>query len=164
MIRPNLKGLYDKLGITKDRAGFYPGREIFSEYGKLGIDSKKFLLKEIERVKNRFYEVVTKSRNISIKELQPKAGGRIFSGKDFLNMKMVDSNKTLINLLYDLKAELKLSDLEWEYLIPVYSFKTMVKDFRMGIQFARNPIKYMFQKQEREILLFKSEFTNFDES
>jgi protease-4 len=71
LVRPNLKGLYDKLELSKDRIEFYPGREIFSEYGKLTSYSKNFLNEEIERVKNQFYNVVCLSRNKEIKISAP---------------------------------------------------------------------------------------------
>jgi len=160
MVRPNLKGLYEKLGIKKDRIGFYPMREIFSEYGEPTKEGKNFLTSEIKRVTSRFYEVVMKNRNIDLKELEPKAGGRIFSGIDFLKMKMVDSNSSFLEMLSDIKTELKLIDPEIVYMIPEYSFKAFVREFRLTMNLVQNPKKILFPKQNKENILFESELAN----
>ncbi|MDX1960735.1 MAG: S49 family peptidase [Leptospiraceae bacterium] len=157
MIRPNLKGLYDKLGIKKDRVGFYPTRELLSEYGEPTIEGKKFLQREIKRVTGRFYEVVMKSRNISLKDLIPKAEGRIFSGADFLNLNMVDSNKTLRELFSDIQKELNLKNPTVISFVPISSFRSVLKEFKSGLRILSNPERFLNGEKFR----FESELANW---
>ncbi|MCK6380277.1 MAG: signal peptide peptidase SppA [Leptospiraceae bacterium] len=128
VLRPNLKGLYDKLGITKDRIGFYENREIFSEYGKLSPSSKELIQLEIQRINSQFYKRVCDSRKITEKELEKLANGRVFSGKDFFHYKMVDSNSSIIDSIQDMKNELNLKNVNILYEPASYSLKSFFKD------------------------------------
>ncbi len=159
LVRPNLKGLYDKLHITKDRIEHYPGREMFSEYGKLTDYSKKFLSNEIERVKTQFYNVVCASREIERADLEPKAGGRVFTGKEFLKQGMVDSNDGFLHFIYKIESDLKLKNPEWEYYVPVYNFKSMVRNFTFASNFFKNPISYIQKREDKFPLEYKYPYT-----
>ncbi|MCE9501698.1 MAG: signal peptide peptidase SppA, partial [Leptospira sp.] len=146
MIRPDLKGLYNKLGITKERIGFYPLREVYSEYGKLGLESRKFLEREIDRVKTQFYERVTSSRQKNGAELEKLAGGRVFSGEDFHKFGMVDSLGTLLDTVSSMKEDLKLKEIFLSYEPAVYSFRTFLQDFKFAIATVRSPENYIKNK------------------
>jgi protease IV len=158
-VRPNLKGFYDKFNITKDRIEHYPGREIFSEYGKLTEYSKKFLANEIERVKNQFYKIVCKSRNIDPKDLEPRAGGRVFTGKDFLKMGMLDSNDGYLEFIHGIEKEMSLKNVEWDYLIPIYNLRSMAKNFRFASQFIQDPISTFKKKSEKSLIEYSCPYT-----
>ncbi len=159
LIRPNLKGFYDKLNITKDRIEHYPGREIFSEYGKLTEYSKKFLTGEIERVKSQFYKIVCKARKIEPKDLEPKAGGRVFTGKDFLKMGMVDTNEGYLDFIHGIEKELSLKNVGWEYFIPVYNLRSMVKNFRVASQFIKDPLSTLKKKTDKSFIEYSCPYT-----
>jgi protease-4 len=148
MVRPDFKGFYDKIGITKDRIGFYKGREIFSEYGKLSRESKQFMIQEIQRVKSLFYKVVSENRKISLEDLEKVAGGRVFSGKDFLELKMVDSNDSLLQVIEEIKKEAGIQSKFWEYYTVNYSMKAALKEWSSLQSFIRDPITAIF-KQNR---------------
>lgn len=139
MIRPNLKKLYNKYGVTKQRLEFYPLREIFSEYGQLSPESKEFLNAEIKRVNGQFYERVMLSRKKDLKELETLAQGRVFTGKSFLASSMVDSNQAFLETVGDLKKELALEQVLIEYRPSIYSFKSMVREFRFGLNLLFHP-------------------------
>ncbi len=124
MVRPNLKGLYEKLGITKDRAGSRKAGDIFSEYGKLSEESRKILSSEIHRIRDEFYDIVCKSRKISLKELIPLAEGRVFTGLQFLHHKMVDYTSGLLSLLNHIEEENSVKNPVWLYFLPEYSLKS----------------------------------------
>lgn len=159
LIRPNLKGFYDKLKITKDRIEHYPGREIFSEYGKLTEYSKKFLTGEIERVKSQFYKIVCKARKIEPKDLEPKAGGRVFTGKDFLKMGMVDTNEGFLDFIHGIEKELNLKNVEWEYFIPVYNLRSMVKNFKFASQLIKDPILTFKKSTEKSFIEYSCPYS-----
>ncbi|MEM7180530.1 MAG: signal peptide peptidase SppA [Spirochaetota bacterium] len=124
LLRPNLKGLYNKFGITKDRIGFYPLREIHSEYGKLSAKAKKYLQGEIERSKSQFYQRVFDSRKISAEELNHLAEGRVFSGADFFEHKMLDSLGTIRDCIEDIKKDIGEKEVYIEYELPTLSVRS----------------------------------------
>ena len=158
LVRPNLKGLYNKLQLNKDRIEYYPGREIFSEYGTLTDYSKKFLKEEIERVKYQFYKVVCESRKITIDDLEPKAGGRVFTGAQFFNQSMVDSISGLWEYLNNIVNKENIKDFEFEYFIPFYNFKTFIKNIGTAGKYIKNP--KLFIKENTSIFDYKFPFTN----
>ncbi|MCP5500624.1 MAG: S49 family peptidase [Leptospiraceae bacterium] len=131
MVRPNFKGLYQKLGISKDRLGFYPLRDVFSEYGKLSPKSKKFVIDEIERNKNIFYSRVMRSRSKTKEELFELAEGRVFTGKDFHEKGMLDGILPLQDLISNIKEKLGFKKLVVEYLSPVYDIQTFINDMNL---------------------------------
>ena len=139
MIRPNLKKLYNDYGISKQRIEFYPLREIFSEYGQLSSESKEFLTEEIARVNGQFYERVMLSRKKTLKELETLAQGRVFTGKSFLASNMVDSTQSFLETVEELKKDLGLDQVLIQYLPSIYSFKSMIREFRFGLSLVLNP-------------------------
>jgi protease IV len=159
MMRPNLKGLYDKYGVKKDRIEFYPGREILSEYGKLSKPSKDILQKEIDRVKNQFYKRVTDSRNISGEELESRAGGRVFLAPEFLKLGMLDDTKTFLGTIEWISKENNIENLKVQYMVPVYTIKSMIKNFTKAIQFIQNPIKSILSQSDKLEMYYISEFS-----
>jgi protease IV len=133
MVRPNLKGLYDKVGLTKDRIGFYPHREIISEYGAVSTESKDYLAKEIIRIRDLFYQRVTEARQISTETLVPLAEGRVFTGQAFLEHQMIDATTDLLSVIEDIKKELKNNRLVPQYLPIEYGIRSLVNDVRLGM-------------------------------
>lgn len=157
-IRPNLKGLYDKLGIKKERIEFYPGREIFSEYGKLTDYSKKFLLEEIVRVKNQFYSVVSQSRNISGDDLELRGGGKVFTGIEFLKLGMVDSNDGFYKYLRDICKKENISNYKIEYFIPLYNFKSMIKNIKLSLSMVAKFSYFKKTKRDTQFISYRLPF------
>lgn len=131
MLRPNLKGFYNKYGVSKDRIGFYPLREIYSEYGKLSRQAKAFLKQEIETSKNQFYERVLQARGISEQELTTLAEGRVFSGEDFLKHKMIDSIASFQSVIEQIKQEHSLKEPEIIYHLPEFNYKTLLTNIKL---------------------------------
>lgn len=128
-LRVNLEGLYKKLGITKDQIGFYPYREIFSEYGKLSANSIQFIKKEIQRVDGIFRSRVKEARKLSDQELDSVAGGRVFTGRKFTEKKLSDGVASLFETLQELsKNEFKGKPFRFVYLAPNYNLKLALSD------------------------------------
>lgn len=137
MMRFELKGLYDKFGIKKERIGFYPHRDILSEYGKLSPKSEKFLKQEVLRSRDLFYSRVIEARKTSFKELENKYGeGRVFIGKTFQKSGFLDSCDTLLDTLQKLKEQLKSSKIDIRYLPGTYSWKDLIQDLKPGLQMS----------------------------
>ncbi|MBK8395544.1 MAG: signal peptide peptidase SppA [Leptospiraceae bacterium] len=157
MIRPNLKKLYNKYGVSKQRIEFYPLREIFSEYGQLSPESKDFLTKEIKRVNGQFYERVMLSRKKNLNELESLAQGRVFTGKSFLASSMVDSTESFLGTVEELKKDLALEQTEIQYIPSIYSLKSMVREFRFGLSMLFNPKNILTALKADKGIQLKSE-------
>jgi protease IV len=156
MVRPNFSGLYKKLGITKDRIGFYPTRDVYSEANKLSKESKAFLISEIERFKNIFYTIVQSSRKLDAEQMESRGGGRIFSGGAALELSLVDSTEGLLDIIDAMQKDLGLKDLKWEYIVPTYSFKSMVRNWRTFVRVFNDPLDVLFKSIPKQRLEYRS--------
>lgn len=128
MLRFDLEGFYAKWGISKDRIGFYPKREIFSESGKLSRESQAFLKKEIARVENLFLQRVKDSRGLEDEQILPMAGGRVFSPLRFLEAGLVDGLGSLWDCIELLKTELNTQNVNIAYQAPRYNMKLALRE------------------------------------
>jgi len=142
MMRFDLEGLYKHLGITKDRIGFYPHREIFTDSGKLSKDSIVFLTKEIQRVENLFLKRVEDARKVGTSTLLKMGGGRVFSPKKFIDHKLIDENLSLIETLEKIQEQHSILKPQIEFLAPNYNLKLAI---RKSIPFVKSLLKSDFR-------------------
>ncbi|EMY78857.1 signal peptide peptidase SppA, 36K type [Leptospira weilii serovar Ranarum str. ICFT] len=180
-LRLDLKNLYSKLGVTKDRVGFYKYRDLLSEYGPIHPESKKLMEQEIKESEGLFYKRVADARKISTSDLDKRFGqGRVFTSSQFLKEKMVDSISDFLGLLEDIKQELKTERVEVRYLPTLFTFQSFLRSLKPGFLSNRlsgnfssifpevlqsasaeitDPIRKKFQFAEAEFFL-KSRFWN----
>lgn len=85
-----LKGLYDKAGINKEMVKTSKYAGMFTDYRKFNDDERKKLLGIMEYLYRSFLEVVAKSRNMKVEEVDKIARGRVWAGGTALNLKLVD--------------------------------------------------------------------------
>ncbi|MCB1142098.1 MAG: S49 family peptidase [Leptospiraceae bacterium] len=142
MIRPNLRGLYEKFGIKKERIEFYPLRDILSEYGKISPQSKAFLQSEIERNKMQFYKRVMDNRKIDIQDLEKSAGGRVFLAEKFEEMGMLDGTGSFYTFLNSILKENDIDSYRIDYLMPVYTLRSMLKNWNSVLGYLKNPSSF----------------------
>lgn len=166
MLRFELKGLYEKLGIKKEKIGFYPYREILSEYGKLSKKSEDYLRKEVLRSRDLFYSRVTEARKTTSKELESKWGeGRVFIGETFRKAGFLDSCESILEILQRIKNDLGAEKIDVRYLPGTYNWKDFLQDLKPGLNLRglaslanriqskkRNPQEILFQSDLAEIL------------
>ncbi len=132
-IRFDLKNFYSKLGITKDRVGFYKYRDLLSEYGPIHPESKKLMEQEIKESEGLFYKRVSDSRKIPISDLDKRFGqGKVFTSSQFLKEKMVDSIADFLSLLEDIKQDLKVQKIQVRYLPSLFTFQSFLKSLKPG--------------------------------
>lgn len=158
ILKPELSGLYKKLGITKERVEFYPKRDLLSEYGKLSQESREFILKEIERVKNIFYDVVRENRKFSSEEMEFRGGGKVFTGQKGLELGLADSVDGLVPLLEKIQEELGMGELRWEYIVPVFSFKSLFKNWSSWAGWSKSPLSEILNRISKVETLYYSGF------
>lgn len=128
LMRFNMEGLYTKFGISKDRVGFYPMREIFSDSGKLSKESQVFLKKEISRVENLFLRRVEESRLVGKEVLDKMTGGRIFAPGIFRSEGFIDEILSLTSALEIIKEDLQAKSIQVDYQAPRYNMKLAFRE------------------------------------
>jgi protease-4 len=139
MMRFDLSGFYQKWGITRDRIGFYPMREVYSETGPLSRESVAFLKKEIDRVESLFLRRVAESRNPGAKVLETYSGGRVFSPERFAAGGMIDSILGYSECLDEIKKIENLISAKVIFGAPKYNIGRAIRE---SIPFIRAMIQY----------------------
>src|SRR5579859_271555 len=88
--KPNLHGLYDKLGITKDaiQRGKYAG--IDSDYTSLSPDEQTKLKQGIDASYEDFVTKVANARHRKFNDIEPVSQGRVWLGSQALPRGLVD--------------------------------------------------------------------------
>jgi protease-4 len=86
----NLKGLYDKLGISTDTLKRGRFADIDSETQPLSPEARKKLRESIESIYNGFLKRVADGRRTTADKIEPLAQGRVWLGNDALRIHLVD--------------------------------------------------------------------------
>ncbi len=89
-IRPEVSKLYQKIGVRKLSLFQDPTRDVFSEVAKLKKPTLKMLDKQLKSTYKLFLERVAEGRKLNIKDVEKMAQGRVFTGKEFQETKMID--------------------------------------------------------------------------
>ena len=87
---PNLKELFEKLGIKMNiiKSGKY--KDILASHRDLSKGEKKLLQKMIDSTYKKFLKDVAQGRGLKVSKIKPYADGRIMNGEMALECKLVD--------------------------------------------------------------------------
>jgi len=112
---PNLKNLFEKLGIKMNviKSGEY--KDILASHRDLTPNEKKMLQEMIDSTYQKFLADAAQGRQLKIKEIKPYADGRIMNGAMALKYKLIDGLGSLAKSI--LKAK-ELANLPLD--APVY--------------------------------------------
>jgi protease-4 len=88
--KPNLHGLYDKLGITKEAVSRGRFALIDSDYSSLTPEGRAKLKEGIDATYEDFLDKVAKSRGKTVSEIEPVAQGRVWLGDQAKEKGLVD--------------------------------------------------------------------------
>jgi protease-4 len=88
--KPNLKGLYDKLGITKDTVSRGKFALIDSDYASLDPEERAKLKEGIDATYQDFLDKVAKARKKTTADIEPVAQGRVWLGDQAKEKGLVD--------------------------------------------------------------------------
>jgi protease-4 len=88
--KPNLHGLYDKLGVTKDIVSRGKNALIDSDYTSLTPDQRAKLKEGIDATYQDFLDKVSQSRNKPVSAIEPVAQGRVWLGDQAKDKGLVD--------------------------------------------------------------------------
>lgn len=86
----NLEGLLKKVGVEGIvvKSGHY--KDIGSPFRKMGPDDRRILQAVMDDVHNQFIEAVAEGRSLDVAAVRKLADGRIFTGRQAMNAKLVD--------------------------------------------------------------------------
>ncbi|TGL18679.1 S49 family peptidase [Leptospira yanagawae] len=123
-IRANLQKLYKKFHLNKEAVGFYPFRDIHSEFQPLSKQSIKYLESQIKKIEALFYKRVSEGRNIPLTEL-PKIGmGRVYLPTT--ENQIVDSLGGLLDAISFVKEKLGGKAIYLTEELPSYNLKNKI--------------------------------------
>ena len=88
---PNFQGLMnDKIGITTDVVKTNRHADMISVFNPLDAEEKAILQKNVDDAYETFLRVVSEGRNLSRDEVDAIGGGRVWSGKDAIDIGLID--------------------------------------------------------------------------
>lgn len=89
-ILPSLNIFSHKIGITNDSIGTNKNSNAYSIFSGANSQYKKIMFQSIENIYDNFKTIVAKRRNISIKKIEAIAQGQLWTGKEALNIRLID--------------------------------------------------------------------------
>jgi protease-4 len=88
--KPNLKGLYEKLGISSERLIFGEKADIFSTFRKWTDEERQLIKDEMSWTYGQFLTKVAEGRNMSVDDVDKIGKGRIWTGNQAKELGLVD--------------------------------------------------------------------------
>ncbi|EKJ85145.1 protease-4 [Leptospira meyeri] len=123
-IRANLQKLYKKFQLNKEAVGFYPFRDIHSEFQPLSKQSIQYLESQIKKTEGLFYRRVSEGRKIPLEDM-PKIGmGRVYLPT--IENKIVDSLGGLLDAVHEVKERLGGKPIIVTEELPAYNLKNKI--------------------------------------
>lgn len=92
----NVKGLYDWLGVKKHTFKTHKNATLFSETESFTPEERVLIREQLGEFYELFLRRVADNRGESVEKVKPRAGGRIYSGKDAIQQKLVDKQGGLL--------------------------------------------------------------------
>nr|WP_246838288.1 S49 family peptidase [Leptospira meyeri] len=123
-IRANLQKLYKKFQLNKEAVGFYPFRDIHSEFQPLSKQSIQYLESQIKKTEGLFYRRVSEGRKIPLEDM-PKIGmGRVYLPT--IENRIVDSFGGLLDAIHEVKEKLGGKPILVTEELPAYNLKNKI--------------------------------------
>ncbi len=116
--RPNLKGLYDKIGLSHDGIQRGKNADIDSEYKPLSDTARRKIREGIDQSYTTFVSRVANGRNAKVEEIEALAQGRAWVASDPAARRLVDHLGGIDAALSGLKEKAKIPASERTTLIP----------------------------------------------
>jgi len=149
----NLRGLYHKIGLNKEQLKRGEDADLFSDYTDLTGTRKAKLTKEIEHFYRLFVEKAAEARKMTREEMDQKAQGRVWTGKQAMEIGLIDGigglrkaldlAKQTIGLLPQERALIEIHPRPRRKFFPAFRFRLPTlpfsdeKESRLIAAFAR---------------------------
>ena len=88
---PNIRGMTDKIGINAEQVTTHNNSMGYSVFEPLSRGFQKSMKTSIEKIYHTFKSRVAEGRTLSMETVEQIAQGRVWSGKDALDIGLVDS-------------------------------------------------------------------------
>lgn len=86
----NMKGLYNKLGLTKEIITHGKNATIYSDYGSFTPTERERIKKMMHTIYHEFVDKAASGRNMSFEEIDAIAQGRVWTGKQAKELGLID--------------------------------------------------------------------------
>jgi len=87
---PNLSGLMEKIGVKRETIKTGKYKDLASVFRGIGDEERKILQGVLDDVHNQFIQSVAEGRNIPVEKVREIADGRIFTGRQAVEVGLVD--------------------------------------------------------------------------
>lgn len=114
----NVKGLYDWLGVKKHTFKTHKNAAIFSETENFTDEERLLIREQLTEFYDLFLKRVADNRGQTSEKIKPLAGGRVYSGKDAIERRLVDQKGGLMLALEIVREKARID--ENYYQIQVY--------------------------------------------
>ena len=139
----NLKGLYNKIGLTKEIITRGQNANLYSDYGDFTPTERERLQKLLETIYQDFVRKAAEGRDKTEAEIHELAQGRIWTGKQAKEIGLVDELGGLDAALAIAKKQIALDPTDEIDLIilpkPKTFFETLIEDMEMDIRLPITP-------------------------
>lgn len=126
--RPNIKGLYDKLGITKDIMTRGTNAGIDTDYGPMSEVAKVKLHEVLQQFYTGFVGKAAASRRMTYAQLEPLAQGRVWMGSQAKTNDLVDDLGGIDKAIELVKKKANIPQTETVRLIPYPPRRTIFEE------------------------------------
>ena len=92
---PNIEGLMNKIGVKTEVIKSGRHKDIASAFRKMGKEERLILQSVLDDVHEQFIKAVSDGRKIPFDEVKKLADGRIFTGRQAMEARLVDELGTL---------------------------------------------------------------------
>ena len=92
---PNIEGLMNKIGVKTEVIKSGRHKDIASAFRKMGKEERLILQSVLDDVHEQFIKAVSDGRKIPFDEVKKLADGRIFTGRQAMEVRLVDELGTL---------------------------------------------------------------------
>ena len=132
---PNISGFSKKIGLNSEQVSTHKNSMGYSIYEPLQPGFIKSTKESIKKVYETFKLKVSEGRNLTLDEVESIAQGRVWTGKQALNIGLIDS---LGDLNSAIEGAAKLADIKKfniiEYPKRKASFESLIQDFSISLK------------------------------
>ncbi len=136
-----LKGLYDKIGVSKEILTTSEFAGMYSDYRPFSAREKEKVLGDMRRIYDDFLGKVARNRKMKVEEVDRIARGRVWSGRAALKLRLVDGLGGLSDALEEARKLARIPAGE-RFGVRVYPQKKSLFEmiFEMTDVKAQNPL------------------------
>jgi len=148
----NLEGLYNKVGIKPQVIKSGKFKDIGSDAREMTSEEREILQRIIDESYEKFLGVVSDSRKMKKEVLRPLADGRIYTGKQAAELKLIDGLGLLSDAVDEARSLAKLEQFSLvEYKISGGLFGSLAGFISQKID-SINPLKTLFNNKTASLL------------